>query len=82
MIACGSSVLIRAVGSALRPLLDRELVKTFVSLGNGLVQERIAGIVDEGNLINSRVVELVHAMEGGERRPGRDVFGELRSLSG
>ena len=39
------------LGSALRPLLARELVKTFVSLGNGLVQERIAGIVGEGNLI-------------------------------
>ena len=39
------------LGSALRPLLDRELVKTFVSLGNGLVQERIAGIAGEGNLI-------------------------------
>ncbi len=37
--------------SALEPLLDRGLVNTFVSLGNGLVQERIAGIVGEGNLI-------------------------------
>ena len=37
--------------SALRPLLDRELVKTFVSLGNGLVQERIAGIVGDEKLI-------------------------------
>ncbi len=37
--------------SALGPLLERGLVETFVSLGNGLVQERIAGIVGEGSLI-------------------------------
>jgi 2-dehydropantoate 2-reductase len=37
--------------SALGPLLEGGLVETFVSLGNGLVQERIAGIVGEGNLI-------------------------------
>jgi 2-dehydropantoate 2-reductase len=37
--------------SALGPLLDRGLAETFVSLGNGLVQERIAGIVGEENLI-------------------------------
>ena len=37
--------------SALEPLLESGLVETFVSLGNGLVQERIAGIVGEGNLI-------------------------------
>ena len=37
--------------SALGPLLERGLVQTFVSLGNGLVQERIAGIVGEGDLI-------------------------------
>ena len=37
--------------SALGPLLDRGLVQTFVSLGNGLVQERIAGIVGGGDLI-------------------------------
>jgi 2-dehydropantoate 2-reductase len=36
---------------ALRPLLEGDLVNTFVSLGNGLVQERIAGIVGEENLI-------------------------------
>src|SRR5918998_3604038 len=29
---------------ALGPLLEGDLVNTFVSLGNGLVQERIAGI--------------------------------------
>jgi 2-dehydropantoate 2-reductase len=37
--------------SALGPLLDLGLVNTFVSLGNGLVQERVAGIVGEGRLI-------------------------------
>jgi 2-dehydropantoate 2-reductase len=36
---------------ALGPLLEGELVNTFVSLGNGLVQERIAGIVGDENLI-------------------------------
>ncbi len=37
--------------SALGPLLERGLVETFVSLGNGFVQERTAGIVGGGNLI-------------------------------
>src|SRR5918997_5391962 len=37
--------------SALEPLLEGGLVETFVSLGNGLVQERIAGIVGEEALI-------------------------------
>ncbi len=37
--------------AALGPLKERGLVETFVSLGNGLVQERIADIVGEGNLI-------------------------------
>jgi 2-dehydropantoate 2-reductase len=37
--------------NALGPLLDRELAETFVSLGNGLVQERIAGIVGGEHLI-------------------------------
>lgn len=36
---------------ALRPLVERGLVRAYVSLGNGLVQERIARIVGEGNLI-------------------------------
>lgn len=36
---------------ALKPLVERELARTFVSLGNGLVQERVAGIVGEGRLI-------------------------------
>jgi 2-dehydropantoate 2-reductase len=54
-------------------------VKTEVDVING-------GVVEKGKRygvetpLNSRVVELVHAMERGERRPGRDVFGELREL--
>ena len=30
--------------------------------------------------VNARVVELMHAMERGERKPGRDVFGDLGRL--
>ena len=37
--------------AALGPLVERGLAKTFVSLGNGLVQDRIASIVGEENLI-------------------------------
>src|SRR3712207_5553596 len=37
--------------AALAPLVERGLVRTYVSLGNGLVQERIAGIVGAGDLI-------------------------------
>jgi 2-dehydropantoate 2-reductase len=37
--------------SALGPLVERGLARTFVSLGNGLVQDRIAAIVGEENLI-------------------------------
>ena len=37
--------------AALTPLVERGLVRTYVSLGNGLVQERIAGIVGSENLI-------------------------------
>jgi len=37
--------------AALGPLVERGLAKTFVSLGNGLVQDRIAAIVGEGNLV-------------------------------
>ncbi|MBA2344259.1 MAG: ketopantoate reductase family protein [Rubrobacter sp.] len=37
--------------SALEPLVGRGLVDTFVSLGNGMVQDRIAGIVGEGRMI-------------------------------
>jgi ketopantoate reductase len=31
--------------------------------------------------VNARVVELMHAMERDERRPGREVFGDLRGLT-
>jgi 2-dehydropantoate 2-reductase len=60
--------------------LERGL-KTEVDVING-------GVVEKGREcgvetpLNSRVVELMHAMERGERRPGRDVFGELRELAG
>jgi 2-dehydropantoate 2-reductase len=60
--------------------LERE-IKTEVDVING-------GVVEKGKEhgvetpLNPRVVELVHAMERGERRPGRDVFGELRVLAG
>ncbi len=56
--------------------LERGL-KTEVDVINGAV-------VDKGREygvktpLNARVVELMHSMERGERRPGRDVFGELR----
>jgi 2-dehydropantoate 2-reductase len=32
--------------------------------------------------LNARVVELIHSMELGERRPGRDTLEELRTLAG
>ena len=50
--------------------------KTEVDVING-------GVVEKGREygvptpLNERVVELMHAMERGERRPGRDVFEEL-----
>jgi len=37
--------------AALGPLVERGLAETFVSLGNGLVQDRIAGIVGGENLV-------------------------------
>jgi 2-dehydropantoate 2-reductase len=55
-------------------------VKTEVDVING-------GVVEKGEEygvetpLNSRVVELMHAMERGERRPDRDTFGELRELA-
>jgi 2-dehydropantoate 2-reductase len=56
-------------------------VKTEVDVING-------GVVGRGREygvetpFNERVVELMHAMERGERRPGRDAFEELRTLAG
>ncbi|CAA9451954.1 MAG: 2-dehydropantoate 2-reductase [uncultured Rubrobacteraceae bacterium] len=54
-------------------------IKTEVDVINGAVVEkgREHGIETP---LNARVVELVHAMEQGERQPGREVFGELREL--
>ena len=54
-------------------------VKTEVDVINGGVVEKRREYKVETPL-NSRVVELVHVMERGERRPGHDVFGELRKL--
>ena len=55
-------------------------VKTEVDVINGGVVERgrEAGIETP---FNERVVALMHAMERGDRRPGRDVFQELRALT-
>jgi len=56
-------------------------VKTEVDVINGGVVQRGQEYGKETPL-NVRIVELMHAMERGERRPGRDVFEELRALSG
>ena len=37
--------------AALGPLVERGLAQAYVSLGNGLVQDRIASIVGDGNLV-------------------------------
>jgi len=55
--------------------------KTEVDVINGGVVERGREYGVETPL-NERVVELMHSMERGERRPGRDVFEELRALAG
>ncbi len=55
--------------------LERGL-KTEVDVINGAVVDRGREYGVE-TPVNARVVELMHAMEGGERRPGRDVFGDL-----
>jgi 2-dehydropantoate 2-reductase len=54
--------------------------KTEVDVINGGVVERGLEYGIE-TPFNERVVELMHAMERGERRPGRDVFQELRALT-
>jgi 2-dehydropantoate 2-reductase len=56
-------------------------VKTEVDVINGGVVERGREYSVETPL-NARVVELMHAMERGERRPGRDALEELRALAG
>ena len=55
--------------------------KTEVDVINGGVVERGLEYGVETPL-NARVVELVHAMERGERRPGRDALEELQALAG
>ena len=59
--------------------LERGL-KTEVDVINGAVVEkgREYGVQTP---LNARVVDLMHAMERGERRPGRDVFAELFDLA-
>jgi 2-dehydropantoate 2-reductase len=56
-------------------------VKTEVDVINGGVVERGREYGVETPL-NARVVELMHAMERAERRPGRYVFEELRAIAG
>jgi 2-dehydropantoate 2-reductase len=56
-------------------------VKTEVDVINGGVVERGREYGVETPL-NARVVELMHAMERAERRPGRYVFEELRAIVG
>ena len=53
--------------------------KTEVDVINGAVVER-GQAHSVPTPVNERVVELVHAMEKGERRPHPEVFQELRSL--
>jgi 2-dehydropantoate 2-reductase len=55
--------------------LERGL-KTEVDVINGAVVDRGREHGVE-TPVNARVVELMHAMERGERHPGRDVFGDL-----
>ena len=55
-------------------------IKTEVDVINGAVVEKGMEYGFETPL-NARVVELMHAMERDERRPGRDIFEELRELS-
>jgi 2-dehydropantoate 2-reductase len=55
--------------------LERGL-KTEVDVINGAVVDRGREYGVE-TPVNARVVELMHAMERGERRPGREVFGDL-----
>jgi len=39
------------IQAALEPLVERGLVRNFVSLGNGLVQDRVQQVVGEGNML-------------------------------
>src|SRR5829696_5377863 len=55
-------------------------IKTEVDVINGAVVDkgREYGVATP---LNARVVEMMHAMERGERRPGRDALEELRGLA-
>jgi 2-dehydropantoate 2-reductase len=55
-------------------------VKTEVDVINGGVVERGRAYGVE-TPFNERVVEIMHAMERGERSPGRDALEELRAVS-
>ena len=59
--------------------LERGL-RTEVDVINGAVVDRGREYGVE-TPVNARVVGLMHAMERGERKPGRDVFGELNELT-
>jgi 2-dehydropantoate 2-reductase len=58
--------------------LERGL-KTEVDVINGAVVQT-GREYEVDTPLNARVVEMMHAMERGERSPGRDVFAELREL--
>ena len=55
--------------------------RTEVDVINGGVVER-GREYNVATPLNERVVELMHAMEQGERRPGRDALEELQALAG
>jgi 2-dehydropantoate 2-reductase len=55
-------------------------IKTEVDVINGAVVDKGREYGVETPL-NARVVEMMHAMERGERRPGRDALEELRGLA-
>jgi 2-dehydropantoate 2-reductase len=65
---------------ALEPLVGRGGIDTFVSLGNGLIQDRIEGIVGKGNLL-ACIVEWGGSNIGPGRlvrdSPGGYMIGEL-----
>ena len=59
--------------------LERRLTTEVDVINGGVVKKGQEIGVDTP--LNVHVVELMHSMERGERRPGRDVFGELRGIS-
>jgi 2-dehydropantoate 2-reductase len=54
-------------------------IKTEVDVINGAVVDK-GGEYGVDTPLNARVVGMMHAMERGERRPGRDALEELRAL--